>query len=135
MKKIEEKMFLISFSHFRLFEVRNSINKSCMCKFTLSNCKMVSNVCILLLFLIEISAKEMGCISNTTFLSLDIKETQSNLTFDQCLCYLWYHNYSGFNYFQENETCEVFHNFTNDFVLEVNTQTRFCFNNQPAGKT
>ena len=71
----------------------------------------------------------MGCISNVVYISKDMNITQNNLTFDQCICFQWYHNYSGFNYFIQNQTCVLFQNFTTDFILLANTGTRFCFNN------
>ncbi len=94
----------------------------------------MKHVYFFFLFLIEVSAKQIGCISNIKFVSQDMMIIQTNFTFDQCLCYQWYNNYSGFNYLTQNLTCELFQNFTTEFVLMANAQTRFCFNSQPISK-
>ncbi len=88
----------------------------------------------LFFFFIQASTKQIGCTPNTTFISGDIKILQTNFTFDQCECYHLSHNYSGFIYFTQNQTCELSQNFTTDFELMVKTQTRFCFSSQPTSK-
>jgi hypothetical protein len=72
-------------------------------------------------------------ISNLTYVSTDIQITKTNLTLNQCGCYLFYQNYSGLNYFISNQTCQLFANFVNHFILIENSQMLFCFINQPIG--
>ncbi|CAF0783676.1 unnamed protein product [Adineta steineri] len=86
---------------------------------------------LLLLFLNEVLSKPIGCLLNITFLSMDIKTTQNNLTLNECACYQLEYNFSGFNYFIQYQTCELFENFTTEFLLLPNTQTQFCFFNPP----
>ncbi len=91
-------------------------------------------ISLLLLFLNEVSSQQMGCIFNITVVSSDIKLIQINLTLNECVCYQWENKFSGFNYFRENQTCELFENFTTDFVLLWDIQTQFCFIDRPTGK-
>ncbi|CAF1318286.1 unnamed protein product [Adineta steineri] len=90
------------------------------------------HIYLIFLFLFQTSAIRLGCIPNVTFISNDTKLIQLNFTFSQCACYLAIYNYTGFNYYTDNQTCELFKNFNTSYTTEVNMQVQFCFTNQPS---
>ena len=87
-----------------------------------------------LFLIIKVTARQLGCLSEVVFISTDVTIERVNLTANQCACHSVLGNYSGFNYYANNQTCQLFVNFTNDFELLVELHTQFCFIDKAPGK-